>query len=114
ARHERSAPPQPHAAHTAAGELQRVRERDGLHVASHQAPVTLTMLRTLLVFSLVAAALPGSARAQALSARGFVDGRLTQFLQEAPGDPEPLLGEVMLRQEVFAKPVSLLQFAGGV
>lgn len=54
------------------------------------------------------------ARAQAISQRGFVDGRVFLFPQAAPNDPTRAVGDALFREEVFAKPATWIQFAAGV
>ena len=59
-------------------------------------------------------AAPAAIHAQAVTERGFVEGRLFLFPQDAPADPVNLVGDVMAREEVFAKPATWLQVAAGV
>jgi hypothetical protein len=59
-------------------------------------------------------AVPAQIHAQAVTQRGFVEGRLFLFPHDAPADPVNLVGDVMAREEVFAKPASWLEVAGGV
>ena len=54
------------------------------------------------------------ARAQTLGQRGFVDVRGFLFPQNAPNDPEHAVGEVLVREEAFLKPLPWIQFAAGV
>jgi hypothetical protein len=56
----------------------------------------------------------GDAFAQTMTQRGFVDGTALFFPQEAPNDPTPLVGDLLAREELFVKPTSWLQFAGGL
>ena len=53
------------------------------------------------------------ADAQTITQRGFADGTLFSFPQEAPNDPTRLVGDALLREEVFFKPAPWLQFAAG-
>jgi hypothetical protein len=55
-----------------------------------------------------------SADAQTVTQRGFLDGSLYLFPQEAPNDPTQAIGDFLAREEVFVKPASWVQFAGGV
>ena len=52
--------------------------------------------------------------AQAISERGFVDGRGVWFPQTAPNDTTQLMGDLLFREEVFAKPATWIQFAAGL
>jgi len=52
--------------------------------------------------------------AQTLTQRGFLDGSLYLFPQEAPNDPTQVMGDFLAREEVFVKPASWVQFAGGL
>ena len=54
------------------------------------------------------------ASAQALTGRGFVEGRGLLFPQEAPNDPTRAVGDLLLREEVFFKPAPWMQFAGAL
>lgn len=53
------------------------------------------------------------ASAQAVSERGFVEGRYFVFPQVATNDAERQIGDVLYREEVFVKPAKWLQFATG-
>jgi hypothetical protein len=53
------------------------------------------------------------AGAQTVSERGFIDGRLFLFPQAAPNDQTQAIGDVLLREEVFVKPATWIQFAAG-
>jgi hypothetical protein len=57
---------------------------------------------------------PQAAAAQAVSQRGFVDGALTSFPQDAPNDNVNNIGDLLIREELFVKPATWLQFAAGV
>jgi len=65
---------------------------------------------------LFAAALlsPPPAAAQVLTQRGFADGGLFLFPQDAPSDRTRAVGDLRVRDEVFFKPSGWLQFAAGV
>ena len=52
--------------------------------------------------------------AQALSQRGFVEGSMLLFPQQASNDPTRAVGDVLAREEVFLKPSPWIQFAGGL
>jgi hypothetical protein len=58
--------------------------------------------------------LASSADAQTLTQRGFIDGSVVFFPQEAPNDPTRAAGDVLAREEVFVKPARWLQFGAGV
>lgn len=58
--------------------------------------------------------LAGRADAQVWSQRGFVEGRLLLFPQEAPNDPSRVVGDVRAREDGFFKPAPWLQLAGGL
>jgi hypothetical protein len=66
----------------------------------------------LCVFVLALA--PSSAAAQVVSQRGFVDGSVVLFPQQAANDPTRGVGDLLARDDVFVKPAPWLQFAGGV
>ncbi len=53
-------------------------------------------------------------RAQTFSERGFIDGRGVWFPQTAPNDTVRLVGDLWLREEVFVKPATWVQFAAGL
>jgi hypothetical protein len=72
------------------------------------------MVRVTLALSLTLAVVPTALRAQAFSERGFIEGHGVFFPQEAPNDPTRPLGDATLQQEVFIKPASWFQLAGGV
>jgi hydrogenase maturation factor len=55
-----------------------------------------------------------SAGAQAVSHSGFIEGRLFGFPQEAPNDAERVIGDALLREEVFLRPSPWLQIEAGV
>jgi hypothetical protein len=54
------------------------------------------------------------AAAQTMSQRGFADLRVTLFPQQTVTDDTQAMADVMLREEVFAKPNGWLQFAAGL
>jgi len=68
-------------------------------------------LRIAVVVSLVFLASP--APAQTLTQRGFVDGSIVLFPQEAPNDPTRAVGDLLARDDLFFKPAAWVQFAGG-
>jgi hypothetical protein len=55
-----------------------------------------------------------SADAQILSQRGYAEGSVSFFPQEAVNDPVRGVADALVREEVFAKPTDWLQFAAGV
>ena len=55
-----------------------------------------------------------TASAQMLTQRGFLEGKVSLFPQEAPNDPTRIVGDVLAREEVFVKPALWIQFAGGL
>ena len=69
-------------------------------------------MRVLLAALLLVA--PQIAAAQTVTQRGFVDASLTSFPQDAPNDTVHNVGDLLIREEVFVKPSSWLQFAGGI
>jgi hypothetical protein len=71
-------------------------------------------LRRIALIVGVAASLPAALSAQELSQRGFVEARGTAYVQPAPNDPTQEVGDALVRDEVFFKPASWVQFAGGV
>jgi hypothetical protein len=66
-----------------------------------------------LALLLVTLAMPRAASAQILTQRGFVDGSLFLFPQEAANDPTRVVGDVLFREEAFLKPAPWVQFAAG-
>jgi hypothetical protein len=54
------------------------------------------------------------AAAQTLSQRGFVEGTLFAYPQEAPNDITRLVGDLLARDEVFWGPLSWLRVGGGL
>ena len=52
--------------------------------------------------------------AQTLSQRGFVEGRLLSFPQEAAYDPTRVVGDLLVRDEAFLAPAPWLRLAGGI
>src|SRR3954471_20435728 len=54
-----------------------------------------------------------SLHAQALTQRGFADGLIAVFPQDAPADAVNTIGDVLVREEVFARPASWLRLAAG-
>jgi len=52
--------------------------------------------------------------AQALTGRGFVEGRGLLFPQQASNDPTRAVGDLLLREEVFFKPVPWMQLGGAL
>jgi hypothetical protein len=64
----------------------------------------------ILILSCSAAA----AQAQVVTQRGFVEGTAIGFPQDAPNDPTQIVGDVLVRDELFVKPARGLQFAGGM
>ena len=54
------------------------------------------------------------AEAQSVKQRGFVEGSLFLFPQEAPTDATRAVGDFLAREDVFFKPAPWMQFAGGL
>ena len=52
--------------------------------------------------------------APTVSERGFIDGRLFLFPQKSPNDTTQVVGDGLIREEVFLKPAEWFQFAAGV
>jgi hypothetical protein len=52
--------------------------------------------------------------AQMLAQRGFVEGAVRLFPQEAINDPVRAVGDFLAREEIFLKPAPWIQFAGGL
>jgi len=52
--------------------------------------------------------------AQTVSQRGFVEGAAIGFPEKAPNDSVQATGDLIVREELFIKPVSWVQFAGGL
>ncbi len=53
------------------------------------------------------------ASAQTLTQRGFVEGSLSLFPQQALNDPTHAVGDLLVRDDVFVKPAPWIQFAAG-
>ena len=70
------------------------------------------ILALLVPAALLAA--PALAQGQVLSQRGFIEGSVRLFPQEAPNDPTRAVGELLVRDEVFLKPAPWVQFAAGL
>jgi len=49
-----------------------------------------------------------------LTQRGFLDGSIYLFPQDAPNDSTQVMGDFLAREEVFVKPAPWVQFAGGL
>jgi len=54
------------------------------------------------------------AGAQAVSERGFIEAEGVGFLEAAPNDPRRVVGDALLRQEVFLDPTQWLRIAAGL
>ena len=52
--------------------------------------------------------------AQTLTQRGFIDGTAFRFPQQAPDDSTRAVGDLLVREELFFKPLPWMQFAGGL
>jgi hypothetical protein len=55
-----------------------------------------------------------AAGAQTITQRGFLDGSLMLFPQEAVNDPTQAVGDFLGREEVVVKPAGWIQFAAGL
>ena len=99
-------PRQPHAAHSRQVAVQRAAEGRRLHPAGDPAPV-----RRLLAVLLMA--LPQAVAAQTFSQRGFVEGRGWSYPQDAPNDPVNGVADLLVREDLFIKPATWIQFAAG-
>jgi hypothetical protein len=62
----------------------------------------------------VAACQAGSAIAQTITQRGFVDGTLYLFPEQTLTDRTRVVGDLLVREEAFLKPAPWIQLAGGV
>jgi hypothetical protein len=69
-------------------------------------------LRAAVVVFVLAAASPSAA--QTLTQRGFVDGSVVLFPQQAVNDPARGVADLLVREEVFVKPAAWLRFAAGI
>jgi hypothetical protein len=67
----------------------------------------------IVLLVVIAAVLPGLAGAQAVSQRGFAESRAEWFVEKTPIDPTLVIGDLLFREELFAKPLAWLQFAVG-
>ncbi len=75
--------------------------------------MTARPLAAALVFALYWTC-AATAGAQSLTQRGFVDVGLALFPQDVPADRTQATLDVLVREELFARPRSWLQFAGGI
>ncbi len=66
------------------------------------------------VVSVVVNVLGSPAVAQTVTQRGFVDAATVLFAQKTTNDPTQVVGDLLVREEVFVKPASWIQFAGGL
>src|SRR3954467_1374733 len=108
---------QPHAPHARQARIQRAAEGRRLHAAGDPATVRPRAAGSggsawLCAFAL--AVVSSNASAQTLTQRGFVDGSVVLFPQEASNDPTRLVGDLLARDDVFVKPAAWVQFAGGI
>jgi hypothetical protein len=67
----------------------------------------------ILVLTLALVLCGSALHAQVLSQRGFGDARGFFFPQTAPNDDTQAVADALFREEVFVKPASWIQFAGG-
>lgn len=65
-----------------------------------------------LAFTLVLLFCASTASAQTATYRGFLEGHGFFFPQDAPNDPENLVGDALFRSELTVRPSDWLQFAG--
>ena len=132
---ERSAPRQPHAADARQARIQRRVEGRELHAPGHSSTVTERKGRrgrtggnrgrggnggrggkgrnVVVAFVAFLSAVP-LVSAQTVTQRGFVDAAVRLFPQEAVNDPTRTVGDILAREELFAKPAPWIQFAGGL
>ena len=68
----------------------------------------------ILTLTLVGSAWSTGTSAQTISQRGFVEGRGTWFPQTAPNDSRRVVGDLLVREEVFVRAADWLRLAGGV
>ncbi len=54
------------------------------------------------------------AQPRTVTQRGFIDGSILLFPQDAPNDPTRAVGDVLFRDDVFVKPAPWIQFAAGI
>ncbi|MEO8258541.1 MAG: hypothetical protein ABI868_14430 [Acidobacteriota bacterium] len=67
----------------------------------------------LIVLVLAGGLIPEIALAQDWSQRGFIEARATGFVQRAPNDPTRVVADLLIREEVVARPATWLRFAAG-
>ena len=74
------------------------------------------MLRRLVSFVSVVCFVPlvSVMSAQTVTQRGFVEGAILLFPQQAPNDPTRAVGDLLARDDVFFKPAPWMQFSGGL
>jgi len=53
------------------------------------------------------------AQTRTVTQRGFIDGSVVLFPQDAPNDPTRAAGDLLVRDDVFVKPAPWLRFAAG-
>jgi hypothetical protein len=71
-------------------------------------------MRICCALALLLAVSSAGLSAQGLSQRGYAEGSLQLFPQEALNDPVRAVGDGIVREEVFAKAAPWLQFAAGI
>ena len=74
----------------------------------------MTLRRAALALLLVACSGAAWAQNATVTQRGFVDGSVMLFPQQAPNDVARVVGDALAREEVFLKPAPWIQFAAGV
>ena len=72
------------------------------------------MTRIVLASGLAAFLLVGSVDAQPVIYRGFVEGRGIAFVEDTPQDTQHVVLDMLARGDLFVRPASWLQLAGGL
>ena len=72
------------------------------------------MARALIVAAFVSSWLVPGGHAQTVGQRGFVEGGGLLFPQTTVNDDAHVVGDLLVRDEVFVKPSRWIQFAGGL
>src|SRR5581483_2569202 len=83
--------------------------------SSHCKPsaASKTGWRLWMMAAALAASTPLGAQTPTVTQRGFVEARALGFPQDAPNDATSLVGDLLIRDEIFATPAPWLQLAAG-
>ncbi|MFN8065237.1 MAG: hypothetical protein U0P82_10610 [Vicinamibacterales bacterium] len=71
------------------------------------------MTRSTFALVLVLTLSGSAAKAQTVTNRGFVEGQVIGYPQKAPNDTTRLIGDLLVRDDLFVRPAEWLQLAAG-